>query len=475
MAVVLLVGGDPGVGAAIRSALQTAGHTLVEAVVFPARPAPDVDLVLIDLAARPDAIDVVREIKTSPDRAVASTRVGVLASTGTDQERLEAAIEGVVLYLTRPLDPEQLRRNVAHVLNGEPEEVQRKRVQDAALRAVVRLDRAGDRERKPVSARHEAAVVPPVGLRRDLSKLSDRQRAVLHAIATSDTREEARLRLGISRSLMGATLRTAASRLRVSSVSRLVELAREDLGGGRAEPSSDAPLRFEPVVTLATGRPCFLEAKGSLGWEMLRATCEAAARWRSDPALADVGVSTDVPARLLGDEGADRLVALLDRTGLPPDAFIVEVADIVALVGDDRARRGWARLRDAGVLMGVDRLGSELSPSASLLGLDIDVVKLDPVLVQRARAGDHSVLTGFVAFARSVAPVVVGEGVATEAQLTALDEAGCTAVQGPWVGGPSPRPGGGATSDRVRLSSLEMTSLGGLSSVSDWPPPRSSV
>lgn len=459
MAVVLVAGAAPGAAEPVRSALEPVGYRVVE--VDRLREPIEAELVLLDLASDPNALDVVRRLKSSPDESVSRVRVGVLAATGSEHERLEAAIEGVVLYVARPIDGERLRRDVVRLLAGEPEPVQRKHVQDAALRALTRLERstrvAGDRRDDHTPG---ASDTPPP-LQRRLGDLNDRQLAVIEAIAASSTREEARLRLRISRSLFGATLRSAAHRLHFASVSDLVAAVRWELTGEALDHDTRRSMLFQPIVSVATGRPLALAATawtttaeglhesvtGALRWPV-PAALDAAARWRTDDEWADVAVFVDVSGRRLSVPGtADDILATVDETGLPPEAVVIEVAETLDVAVSEPAVGAWQALRRAGVRLCVDHFGTERSPLNSLLHLEADAVKLDASLLDVAVA-EAAHLADVVAFARAFAPVVVADGVDRADRLRTLETAGCTAVQGPLIGAPAPAPTG-----RVAVSS----------------------
>lgn len=440
MAVVALVAAPATIAEAVREALHDAGHRLVVVDrVAEAFEGERPDLLLLDLAAGDDGLAELRRLKSSS--TTAGMRVGVLAASGSAEERLECAIEGALLYLTRPLDAHHLARAVDRIVTGEPEDVQRKQVQDAALRALVRLQRQERNEGKPAPF---PATTPPslhahardaVSLRRRLDALNQRQREVLDAVATSDTREQARLRLGISRSLLGATLRSITHRLGMASVSELIATARGDLaeprdGGGRG-------LLFQPVVDMTTGRPLMFEA---VPGGCVRRACVEASSWDRSIALA-----VDVSARRLAAPGAaDDILAVLADAGLSPSSLVLEVAETVAVSEDADARHALGALRRAGVRVCADHFGTERSSAASLLRVEIDMVKLDASMLER----DH-VVAAAVAFAASLAPLVAAEGVDSTKRLTQLQHAGCTAVQGPLVGEPVATP----TSDRVGSSS----------------------
>ena len=125
---------------------------------------------------------------------------------------------------------------VAEVLGGGPEPLQRRRAQQQALAALVRVEggRPGPAAPSPHPrlTRLDGAPIsrgrssPPVVRPVQLESLSPKQRELIAAVAASPTVIEAADRLSVSRSNVYASLRRIARKLGVPSVSDLVTLAR---------------------------------------------------------------------------------------------------------------------------------------------------------------------------------------------------------------------------------------------------------
>ena len=100
-------------------------------------------------------------------------------------------------------------------------------------------------------------------------------------------------------------------------------LARWDRPGrGEVPPEEFVPVAEESGLIVALGR------------QVLEEACREAAVWRRQPGLADLGVTVNLAARQLTDDGLLDLVdGVLRENDLPPDALCLEVTES-ALVGD---------------------------------------------------------------------------------------------------------------------------------------------
>ncbi|MGY1681566.1 putative bifunctional diguanylate cyclase/phosphodiesterase [Geodermatophilus sp. SYSU D01176] len=176
-----------------------------------------------------------------------------------------------------------------------------------------------------------------------------------------------------------------------------------------------------------------------LGMQVLEQACTQAARWRrtfgstSTPRVA-VNVST---RQLLPADFAPRVLALLDRVGLPADALELEMTESCAM--EPGARAALERFTAAGVTLAVDDFGTGYSSFAALRERTPQAFKLDRSFVARLpddRPTD-AIVSAVLALAGHLGASVTAEGVETEEQLQRLQELGCPQVQGFLLGGPA--------------------------------------
>ncbi|WP_091116194.1 putative bifunctional diguanylate cyclase/phosphodiesterase [Geodermatophilus dictyosporus] len=177
-----------------------------------------------------------------------------------------------------------------------------------------------------------------------------------------------------------------------------------------------------------------------LGMQVLEQACTQAAAWReafgpaTTPRVA-VNVST---RQLLPADFASRVLAVLDRLGLPADVLELEMTESCAM--EPGARAALEQLSAAGTTLAVDDFGTGYSSFAALRERTPQSFKLDRSFVARLpddRPTD-AIVSAVLALARHLGATVTAEGVETDEQLQRLRELGCPQVQGFLLGRPVP-------------------------------------
>lgn len=219
-------------------------------------------------------------------------------------------------------------------------------------------------------------------------------------------------------------------------------------------------LHFQPVVRLHDRRPVALEAlvrwqhpsrgflapaqflaaadhpatAGALGRRVLRQACHAAAGWaRELPGRSPVQVTVNLSERQLLQPGTVTLVReALAVAGCPPDRLMIEVAEVSLLADPDAAAAALSALKDVGVEIAVDDLGTGSSPLSYLKRFPVDVVKIDRSLIAGlGRDYDQSaVVASLLSLAQAMSVRCVAEGVETADQFAVLRRLGCELGQG---------------------------------------------
>lgn len=166
------------------------------------------------------------------------------------------------------------------------------------------------------------------------------------------------------------------------------------------------------------------------GWVL-----ERACRDLQDIAPGDTTVKTSVNVsvhQLRRDGFIDVVRTALMATGLDPARLQIEVTESM-FANPVEVTPKLIELRELGVSIALDDVGTGYSSLGQLATLPIDVIKLDrTLLAQREEAGDAAdrIFTSIAALGRSLGLEVVAEGVETEEQSAVARRAGCTHEQG---------------------------------------------
>jgi diguanylate cyclase (GGDEF)-like protein len=244
-------------------------------------------------------------------------------------------------------------------------------------------------------------------------------------------------------------------------------------------------LHYQPLVDLVSGRVRGLEALARwrhpelgllnphrfidlaedsglivpLGSRLLEQACRQSVRWHSlDPAAPFVSVNLSV--RQIRHPGlvAD-VVAVLERSGLPPQRLQLEITESAAMGTDEDTVHTVHALADLGVRLAIDDFGTGYSNLTYLRTLPVHGLKLAGSFMRGVRpikagsiaaprggsttgsAGgstDEAILTAVVSLGHTLGLTVTAEGVETAAQARQLRSIGCDIGQGWHFGRPQP-------------------------------------
>lgn len=171
---------------------------------------------------------------------------------------------------------------------------------------------------------------------------------------------------------------------------------------------------------------------------MLEAAVEQAAQRRRDG--HPVPVCVRLPASRLVDKSMPpkAVETLLTRHGLPSGALILELTDSDPRVPLDELEHRLGALRRLGVRIALDGFGSGYAAIRALRRLPIDVLKLDPGLVEGVVESSrlHKITAGLLRIAGDLGMQSIAEGVELPEQIVTLRGMGCTHAQGAAFSGP---------------------------------------
>lgn len=172
----------------------------------------------------------------------------------------------------------------------------------------------------------------------------------------------------------------------------------------------------------------------SVGDWVLAKACADAAGWGMKHKIA-VNLS---PLQLTSMAFADRVQAILEKTGLDPALLELEVTES-AIIGDkERALNILTRIKELGVTIAIDDFGTGYSSLETLRSFPFDKIKLDRSFTSGLATSRQSkaFVRAIVALGKSLEVSVLAEGVETQEQMDVLIEEGCDQVQGFLFGRP---------------------------------------
>ena len=145
-------------------------------------------------------------------------------------------------------------------------------------------------------------------------------------------------------------------------------------------------------------------------------------------------LSVNVSPHQLRTPGFPELVAsVLASTGVAPASLQLEITEST-LARPDEVERQLQTLRDLGVRIALDDVGTGYSSLAQIAVLPVDAIKLDRSLISRLGGPDdhgaERVFTTLAALGHSLGLDVIAEGVETPEQARIARDSGCSHEQG---------------------------------------------
>lgn len=154
------------------------------------------------------------------------------------------------------------------------------------------------------------------------------------------------------------------------------------------------------------------------------------------PAAADLRINVNFAGPQFNEvDLLDRLLEMLDNTGLSPRNLVVEITESTAIGDFAHALEVLNRIRDAGFRIVLDDFGTGYSSLSCLENLPIFGIKLDRSFI--ARESRHPVIMKTVIMlAHELGLTVTAEGIETVEQCDQVRQMGCGYGQGYWFGRP---------------------------------------
>ena len=159
--------------------------------------------------------------------------------------------------------------------------------------------------------------------------------------------------------------------------------------------------------------------------------CRQIRAWR-DAGLNAPLMSINLSARQFDELLPSRILATLDRHGLPPSCLQLEITESLLVRGTDGVVRIMNELVAIGLTLSMDDFGTGYSSLAYLKKFPITALKIDRSFVIGLPGDDDdcAIARAIVTMAQQLRQEIVAEGVETAEQMQFLRSIGCDQMQG---------------------------------------------
>jgi len=177
-----------------------------------------------------------------------------------------------------------------------------------------------------------------------------------------------------------------------------------------------------------------------IGEAVLRQACQQLKHWHQ-AGYTSLTVSVNLSVKQLKQPRlAERIAEVLAKTGVPPGSLELELTETSVMQDAEAALRMLGELKRMGVRLSIDDFGTGYSSLVYLKRFPIDTLKVDRAFTQDmiTSADAQAIIAAILAMAEALKLQVIAEGVETEAQITLLQERGCSHGQGYFFSKPVP-------------------------------------
>ncbi len=172
-----------------------------------------------------------------------------------------------------------------------------------------------------------------------------------------------------------------------------------------------------------------------IGRIVLRQACEDLARW---PRLKmAINIS---PVQLRDPNFADDMMAIVERYGMSPHQFELELTEGILVNNPTIAKRKLAVLKDLGFILSLDDFGTGFSSIGYLRQFPFDILKVDRSFIRDIGLNStaNALIQSLVSLGDAMDLSVIAEGIENEDQLKLLRLVQCEYVQGFLISRPVP-------------------------------------
>ncbi len=146
----------------------------------------------------------------------------------------------------------------------------------------------------------------------------------------------------------------------------------------------------------------------------------------------DIGMSVNLPPRMLADEELPQIVQQsLDIWGVPAGNLTLEITE-GSIINNSSSLAMLSRLRELGISLAIDDFGTGYSSLAYLKQFPAQELKIDIIFVRNIHKsrGDRQLVRSIIDLAHNFDMITVAEGVEDQKTYDLLQDLGCDVVQG---------------------------------------------
>jgi EAL domain-containing protein (putative c-di-GMP-specific phosphodiesterase class I) len=180
------------------------------------------------------------------------------------------------------------------------------------------------------------------------------------------------------------------------------------------------------------------QVKESIGEWVLREACTQCKKWHDD-GFYDLSVGVNIPPKQFQKQNLEEVIrAILEETGLPPDALDLELTESIIMKEPEVAALVLKNLKSLGITISIDDFGTGFSSLSYLKNFSIDILKIDKSFIMNLDRDEDNlaIVAAIISLAHNLNLKVVAEGVETFEQFQYLQIENCVFVQGYYISKP---------------------------------------
>ncbi|GIU50791.1 bifunctional diguanylate cyclase/phosphodiesterase [Shewanella sp. KT0246] len=158
----------------------------------------------------------------------------------------------------------------------------------------------------------------------------------------------------------------------------------------------------------------------------------------------------------------DWVMDTLTKTGLPPNALLLEITESCLFHASNKIIEDLENLRKQGVLIAIDDFGTGFSSLSTLANLPVDIIKIDKLFIDQATINPkyEKILNSISDLGKTLNLKVVAEGVEVASQFELVKNLGIHCVQGYLISRPESSYDVGSNVIKKNLNHIALTGTG---------------